>query len=159
MPKKIPILLVILTIFFILLISLTVHSSKLIQADNLLLDGQLSHKNQLPILIIFSQHGCPYCDIAIDEALEPISRLLEYASKVIVREIIDDAVFTDFHNKVTSAAMFGAQYGIDFYPTVIILNQHGQQIAPKLIGIVDKDFYWAKIDKLIKIAHENLPAK
>ena len=146
-------------IFFIVLglLAFWVQSAQMPIAKNFLLDAQQVVKNKTPILVLFSEHGCPYCEVVKEEVLIPISQLPEYQQKIIVREVSDENdMFYDFHHQLTTVSEFNRQYDINFFPTVAILGQNGQLLSPKLIGIVDKEFYWQKVDKIINIAINNL---
>ncbi|WP_428086226.1 hypothetical protein [Candidatus Thioglobus sp.] len=47
-------------------------------AKNLFMDAQQAWKKQTPILIMFSAHGCPYCEIVKQEVIAPMSQMDEY---------------------------------------------------------------------------------
>ena len=147
MIKKIPILLFVILCAFIL----SAQSGKLTPVKNLSLDA----KNKIPILILFSEHDCVYCEVAKEEALWPISNLKDYKTKVMVREVLDDSVFNDFSNQTVTGGEFGYRYGVSFYPTLVIVDQDGKELAPKLIGVIDKSIYWSQVDELIDYATQD----
>lgn len=152
MVKKISVLL-----FIILpIVAFSARSEKMPVAQNFLLDAQQAQQNKTPILILFSEHDCPYCELAKEVALIPISKLPQYKQKIIIREVLDEYNFYDFANKFTSADTFSAAYGVSFFPTVLIVDQYGRELAPRLIGIVGEEFYWYKVDEIINTAINNL---
>lgn len=141
----------------LVLVGLPAQSASLPTAKNFLLDAQQVIKNKTPILVLFSEHNCPYCEVVKEEALIPILQLAEYQKKIIIREVSDENDnFYNFYNELSTAYQFNQQYQIDFFPTVVILDENGHLISPKLIGIVDQEFYWQKIDEIINIALINL---
>ncbi len=138
------------------LLSFYAYCEQLVQVDNLLLDAQQVRREQMPILIVFTEEGCPYCEIAKNQTLIPISNLFHYQQKVIVREVSDSSVFYDFNHNLTTNNVFNDKYSVGIYPTVLIFNADGDIIAPRLAGIVNEEFYWNKVDKIIDIAINNL---
>ncbi len=150
---------------FILVISifsiLSALADNLPQVDNLLLDAQIIRKNSIPILILFSEHDCPYCEIAKDEVLIPISKLDEYKNKIIIREVEVDSYneFYDFYNNQTNVYDFSFRYAVNFYPTVIFLDDYGNKLSNDIIGIISPEFYWQKIDQGIKDSRYKLSKK
>lgn len=132
-----------------------VQSSSLPKIYDLTKDAIIAQKNKRPILILFSEHDCAYCEIVKDEALVPISKLKNYQNTVIVKEIYSDDVFKGFFNQVSTGSQFLAMYGVDFFPTLLFLNHKGMEIAPRLVGVVDKNIYWQQVDQRITIALSN----
>ncbi len=130
---------------------LSVRADNLPQVDNLLLDAQIIRTKLIPMLILFSEENCPYCEMAKNEVLIPISKLQQYKNKVIIREVVADSYnnFYDFYNNKTNANDFRFKYVINFYPTVIFLDDYGNKLSSDVIGIINPEFYWQKIDKKI----------
>lgn len=140
---------------------LSAHGGDLVQANNLLLDSQLARKQKTPILILFSEHSCPYCEIAKEEVLIPISKLKSYKNKVIIREVVvgNDNKFYDFYNNPTDGDDFRFKYSVNFYPTIIFVDYYGNRIMPDIIGIIDTEFYWQKIDKSLNVSNIKINKK
>lgn len=119
-------------------------------AKNLLADAQLVDKNKTPILIMFSIPNCSYCEEVKREVIAPMSTLNEYKNKIIIRHVDASTLqdMRDFYNNKTNHARFAFQNGINFYPTVFLMDNYGANLG-KIIGVPNMDYYWTELDKLI----------
>lgn len=114
--------------------------------------GQEARQRQLPILIMFSRQGCPYCDVVREEFLKPMLRSGDYTDRVIMLEIHSDsyAQLRDFNGRMISAEALSHRYRAGFAPTVVFLNYEGKELAERLIGITTRDFYGGFLDEAIE---------
>jgi thioredoxin-related protein len=114
--------------------------------------GQEARQRQLPILIMFSREGCPYCDVVREEFLKPMLRSGDYTDRVIMLEIHSDsyAQFRDFNGQMVGAEALAHRYQAGFAPTVVFLNHQGIELAERLIGITTRDFYGGFLDESIE---------
>ncbi len=119
-------------------------------AKNLLEDAQLVRKNETPILIMFSIPNCPYCQEVKQEVIAPMNELDEYKNKVIIRHVNVGTLkdMKDFYNNDTNHSRFGFQNGINFYPTIFLMDNYGANLG-KIIGVPSMDYYWTELDKVI----------
>ena len=114
--------------------------------------AQEARQRQLPILIMFSSEGCPYCDVVREEFLKPMLRSGDYTDRVIMLEIHSDsyAPIRDFYGQMISADALAHRYRAGFAPTVVFLNHQGKELAERLIGITTRDFYGGFLDEAIE---------
>lgn len=119
-------------------------------AKNFLEDAQLVRKNKTPILIMFSTPDCSYCQELKEEVIAPINELEDYKNKVIIRHVNAGTVkdLKDFYNNDTNHARFAFQNGVDFYPTVFLVDGDGANLD-KIVGVPNLDYYWTELDKAI----------
>lgn len=119
-------------------------------AKNFLEDAQLVRKNKTPILIMFSVPDCSYCQELKQEVIAPINELDEYKNKVIIRHVNAGTLkdMKDFHNNDTNHAKFAFQNGVNFYPTVFLVDGYGANLG-KIVGVPSMDHYWTELDKVI----------
>ncbi|MBW5290828.1 MAG: hypothetical protein Rsou_1127 [Candidatus Ruthia sp. Asou_11_S2] len=119
-------------------------------AKNLLEDAQLVRKNETPILIMFSIPNCPYCQEVKQEVIAPMNELDEYKNKVIIRHVNAGTLkdMKDFYNNDTNHGRFAFQNGINFYPTIFLMDNYGANLG-KIIGVPSMDYYWTELDKVI----------
>ena len=114
-------------------------------------DGELSRKQQIPILVVFSAPNCPYCDLLRREVLDPMSELAEYQNKVILRHIsyasLDEV--KDFTGAHVNHSKFNFRYGVNFYPTLMLMDNYGTVLAKK-VGVTLIETYWTELDGLIE---------
>jgi thioredoxin-related protein len=114
--------------------------------------AQEARQRQLPILIMFSRDGCPYCDVVREEFLKPMLRSGDYTDRVIMLEIHSDsyAPIRDFNGQMVNPDALAHRYRAGFAPTVVFLNHQGKELAERLIGITTRDFYGGFLDEAIE---------
>lgn len=129
----------------------------LMDAKNFFTDGQLSKRKKIPILVMFSEPDCRYCELVMREVIEPISELEEYENKVILRHVIYSSLveIIDFSNQSNNHSRFSFQYGAKFYPVLMLLDNEGK-ILEKKIGVTLIETYWTELDTLIAKATQQL---
>ena len=122
--------------------------------------GEMANSRKLPILIMFSQHDCPYCTIMEENYLKPILRNREYGDKVIIRQVRIDNLdsLTDFNGRAIEADHLTGRYRAWVTPTLVFLNNRGEEIAAKLVGIGTEGFFAGDIDNAIHIALSRMRA-
>ena len=120
--------------------------------------GWEARQRQLPIMIMFSREGCPYCDVVREEFLKPMLRSGDYTDRVIMLEIHSDgyAPIRDFNGQMISADALAHRYQAGFAPTVVFLNHQGKELAERLIGITTLDFYGGFLDEAIEESLQRL---
>ena len=126
-------------------------------AENLYEDSLIILSDKKPLLLMFSMDGCSYCETVEEEILGPMSELVEYTSRIIIRHIENDSQqeVINFDGGGVSQAMINEDYNVDFYPTVILVDHEGG-VLEEIIGIVDEEFYWVKMDKAIESSRNKL---
>lgn len=129
----------------------------LIDAKDFFIDGQMARKKEIPILVMFSAPNCPYCELVKREVIEPMSELEEYENKVILRHIFYSSLekITDFSGRHSNHSQFSFKYGTKFYPTLMLLDDHGN-VLEKKIGVILIETYWTELDTLIAQATKQL---
>ena len=120
--------------------------------------GQEAQQRQLPILIMFSRDGCPYCDVVREEFLKPMLRSGDYTDRVIMLEVYSDSYtpIRDFNGQMISAEDLAHRYRAGFAPTVVFLNYQGKELVERLIGITTRDFYGGFLDDAIEESLQRL---
>ena len=113
--------------------------------------GQEARGRKLPILIMFSIQGCPYCDVVREEFLKPMLRSGDYDDRVIMLELYSDSYtqLRDFNGQLISSNELTQRYKAGFAPTVVFLDSRGNELAERLIGITTRDFYGGFLDEAI----------
>jgi len=130
------------------------NAGGMIYTSNLTEDGKLAGEGNRVLMIEFSSEFCGYCRLLEDEFLKPMMLNSEYGEKVVIRSISlsDNDSLIDFDGNRVSASEFAAKYGVIVTPTLIFLNEHGQEVSDKLVGIWSVDYYGAYIDQRIDSA-------
>ena len=98
-----------------------------------------------PLLVLFSEEGCPYCARLRAEFLLPMQRNEGYRSRIAFAEV-------DVHEQPALAR----RYGVKLLPTVMLLGPSGEPLAEPLVGYNGPDFYGAYLDERIDTALKKL---
>ncbi len=119
-------------------------------AKNFFLDSQQVLEKKIPILIMFSIPDCEYCKKVKEDTIGPMAELKKYKDKVIIRHINANSFdeINDFYNKTVSQDEFAFTYAVDFFPTVVLVDNYGV-VLEKVLGIANEEWYWTDLDKLI----------
>ena len=129
-------------------------SAQMVEARDLAADARLAAERKIPLLVLFSEAGCPYCERARLEFLLPMQRNPEYRGKVMMREVgIDNpAALVDFAGNRTTQAEFARRLHVNMMPTVLLLGPRGEALAEPLVGFRGADYYGYFLDQRIDAA-------
>jgi thioredoxin-related protein len=130
-------------------------------ARDLRADAAQAQKRQVPIMVVFSDSGCPYCELVIDYYVKPMSRSSEYADRVIIRVVEGDVAryLKDFGGKEVSHEAFADRYGVTFTPVVKFFDPTGKELVPELAGFTSEDFYGYYLDEKIDQSRAQLRSR
>lgn len=130
-------------------------------ARDLAADARAAAKGRLPLLVLFSESGCPWCERARQEFLLPMQRNPEYQAKVMMREVGTDSSLklVDFAGVKTTQAEFARRLRVTMVPTVLLLGPRGEALAEPLVGFGSADYYGYFIDQRIDAALAQLRDK
>lgn len=123
-------------------------------AESFAQDAELSAGRKLPIVVFVSQQGCQYCAALRKQVLFPMIRAGELADVAIVREVSLDAGFTlaDFDGGDIEGRNFADRYAAAITPTMLFLDGEGVEIADKMVGISNIEFYGFYLHRSIESA-------
>jgi len=129
-------------------------------ARDLAADARVAASRHIPLLLLFSQAGCPWCERARQEFLLPMQRNPEYQAKVMMREVgIDNAgALVDFSGKATTQSEFAHRYRVSMTPTVVMFSPGGVALGEPLVGFASADYYGYFLDQRIDGALAQLRA-
>jgi len=137
-----------------------VPADRLPPATDLRADGRDSRSRRVPIVILFSLPGCPYCEIVRRSHLLPMLRDPK-APPVIVRQVdVDsDQAVVGFDGKTTTHAAIARAYDVRAVPVVAFWDGDGRPLADPLKGMLLPDFYSAYLDSAIESARARLAGR
>jgi thioredoxin-related protein len=106
-------------------------------------------KAGVPVVLLVSLPGCPYCNLVRRSYLLPMQR--EEAGRAIVRQIDlnDTRMVRDFDGTRRSQDAIARARGVRAAPVVFILGPGGNSLAGPLEGMLLPDFYGAYLDEAI----------
>jgi len=131
-------------------------------ADDFAAIGKVAAARNLPVMLVFTRPGCPYCARAKKNHLEPLSASPGYGSQVIIREIEapnDLIPLRDFDGNQTTHGEFARKYAVQAVPTVIVVNARGEPLADAIVGLNVPDFYNLYLEQAIDAARLRLRAR
>jgi len=107
---------------------------------------------QAPIVIAFVRQSCGYCAIAKRDYLVPMQREAGTEGKVIVREvdIEKSGTLSDFSGRATNPKAFSLRYRVELVPTVVVVDDRGELVAPPIVGLLSDDFYGSYLEQAVQ---------
>ena len=131
---------------------------QMLEARDLAADARIAAERRIPLLLLFSEASCPWCERARQEFLLPMQRNPEYQAKVMMREVGTDnpAALLDFAGAKTTQAEFARRYRVLMVPTVMLLGPGGKALAEPLVGFRGADYYGYFLDQRIDAAFAQL---
>ena len=126
--------------------------------QNLAADGAIAAQQSKPLLLFFTQPGCSFCERARAEYLRHLALDPAYTSRAVFREVSIGKPVAGFDGQRRAGAAVGRAQGVTLYPTIVIVDAKGKQLAPPLRGYTVPDFYGASIDARLDAAHTALRA-
>ena len=135
-------------------------SGTLTPARDLAADGRAAADGR-PILVLFSETGCPWCERARREFLLPMQGNAAYRAKVVFRQIDIDRTtpLRGFDGAMTSHQALAGKLKVSRFPTVMLFGPDGRLLAEPLVGFAIADFYGAYLDERIDSAAAKLAAE
>ena len=131
------------------------------RADDLQADGRAEQKSGSPILVLFSQADCQWCERARREYLIPMSRDAHLKDAVKYRQIdIDsDRPLIDFRGQTSTHRNFAKEQKIRFAPTLVLYGPSGERLDEAIVGMRLPDFYGQYIEQSIDAARARMKEK
>lgn len=143
------------SLWFFLVLSSTCYGQGLPVAKDLQQDATALTSTQV-LLVMVSQHGCSYCTLIKEDFLRPMLRNPKAQQAVMIRELKIDQTrpIIDFDGSQRSAAQVASRYSATLTPTILLLDDKGTLLAPKLVGISTPEFYGYYLDTAIESAQQ-----
>ncbi len=145
-------------LFFAVLLLPLAAAAALPVATDLQAVARRAERSRVPVLVFFYAHSCAYCREVDHLFLEPEYADPAFHRKVIIRQVNvrSTRALRDFSGAMTSQAAFARRYGVALTPTVILLDAHGRQLVPPLVGVGNPDFYGSYLDAAVTRAAAKL---
>ena len=119
-------------------------------------DAALERQRRLPILVLYTQDDCSWCEKLRREYLAPMQ--LDPAAPVLIRQIdIDrDTPLIDWDGKSTTHRDFALRNRVRLTPIVAFLGPSGEVLAEPIVGVPTSDFYTGILERRIDEATNHL---
>lgn len=111
-------------------------------ARDLAADARDARDNGRPLLVLYSQAGCTWCEEA-RRYIAPIAVAPETRDQALFRQVdIDsDAELIDFTAQASSHRRFAQAQQVSLTPTVVLYGPDGRVIGEPIVGMRLPDFY------------------
>lgn len=126
--------------------------------SDLAVDGKKMTAHGLPMVVEMAAEYCTYCKLIEENVLVPMIISGDYESKVLLRQvdIAETADLIDFDGNRISQSEFAQRYNVNLTPTVLFLNQKGEEVVPRMTGVPLIDYYGVYLDQSIEAAQAEM---
>jgi thioredoxin-related protein len=123
-------------------------------AEDLEALGSSSRSATVPILLMYSTEDCPFCARLESEVLGPMRLSGEDPKRVIVRKVMMEEYETlrDFSGQNRDAESYAIGQGVEVVPTVVLVDEKGNELVPKIVGYQTPGIYEMYLDEAIKVS-------
>jgi len=117
-------------------------------------DGRRARQARIPIVVLYSLPGCPYCEEIRRSHLAPMLRDPGAAAKLIIRQVDVNGgqALVGFSGEATTHARHAGERGVKMAPVVHFLSPSGEPTVPPLVGMLLPDFYSAYLEASLEAA-------
>lgn len=129
-----------------------VHAADgLVQATSLAADARIAAERRIPILVVFTSPGCPYCDRVKAEYLVPMHKDPAYRKRALIREVTigTDTPLIGFDGRRTTEGAFSAAHKVFMVPTVMVFDARGTPVGEPIVGLLSPDYYFGYLESAI----------
>ena len=130
------------------------YASDDLQRSDLYQLATLATQEKLPVLLIVSQHFCPFCVKIKEEIIYPMQLSGDYEDKVIMAEIFLDSSedVLDFQGNSVKPGVIAESYKVWVTPTLLFLDHTGREIHKRMLGINTIEMYSYYLDESLAAA-------
>lgn len=129
------------------------------ELENLQALGALAKQKNLPIMLAFGAEWCEFCKQLKSEVLDPMALGGDYEGKYMYMRYVsldDPKPIPDFNGKPILKSNWADHYDVDLTPTVLFVDGDGQEVAPRLVGIPNIEFYSSRILRALNQAYAKM---
>ena len=132
------------------------ETKDLIVLENLQSVAAQSSKSCVPMVIMVSQFSCTHCERLREKVLLPLLKSGEFNDKALFTELrIDsDELVTDLNGNTSTGMQLAKRYIKNVVtPTILIIDPSGNEVAERIVGISNIDFYSLYLEAEINAAY------
>ena len=105
---------------------------------------------RMPLLVMVSLEGCPFCKVARNNYLGPLRD--QQGVPIVQVNMRTSQSMKDFGGLLTTHDQMAKSWGIKIAPTVLFFGHNGAEVAERLVGGYIPDFYGAYLDERLRVA-------
>ena len=109
----------------------------------------------LPLVVMVSLDGCPFCRVVREHHLLP---LLQQGQPVVQVDMRSNARLLDFAGKSRTHDELVRTWKVNVAPTLLFFGNGAAEVAPRLQGASIPDFYGSYLEQRIHAARLDLTA-
>ena len=119
------------------------------------ISAQAKLKN-LPILLVVSQHECPFCKLLKREVLNPMMVSGDYVDQAVIVELLmdDSENIINREGKSVYPGSIAADYHVWVTPTLLFIDHQGKEVEKRMLGVNTIEMYGYYLDESIKRARK-----
>ena len=135
--------------------NLHVSSSVEVVEDLRVLKRQVDLLGQ-PVVLLMATEDCSYCNAIKDNYLLPMSVSDEFKSKVLIRQLYveDYSYLRNLQGEIVGGDQIGLQYRVDMVPTILFIDANGKELADRIVGVTNIDFFGSLLEQRIDQARK-----
>jgi pimeloyl-ACP methyl ester carboxylesterase len=108
----------------------------------------------LPLTVMVSLPGCPFCKVVRDSHLAPLLR--EQAVAVVQVDMGSTLTLLGAQGLAGTHAEQVRRWGVKVAPTLLFFGRQGNEVAERLVGALLPDFYGAYLAQRLETARQSL---
>ncbi len=129
------------------------QSAALPLARDLSAETTLATQRGQALVVLISLHGCVYCERVRRSHLLP---MLAQGQAVVQLDMNSSAPVRDFQQRSTSHEELVRRWQIKVAPTLLFVGPGGRELAARMEGSYQPDFYGAYLDERLAMASQQL---
>ncbi|WP_019588922.1 MULTISPECIES: thioredoxin fold domain-containing protein [unclassified Thioalkalivibrio] len=107
-----------------------------------------------PTVVMFTAENCPYCELAKEAHLGPMSRDEAHSDVNILMVEMNGEEVRDFDGNTMRGSELGNRYGARVTPTLVAFDAEGNPVGRPLVGIPNEELYRSQVRMRINAARE-----
>jgi len=108
----------------------------------------------LPLTVMVSLPGCPFCKVVRDSHLAPLLR--EQTVAVVQVDMGSTLPLLGAQGQAGTHAEQVRRWGVKVAPTLLFFGRQGNEVAERLVGALLPDFYGAYLTQRLETARKSL---
>lgn len=132
---------------------LRAQSAALPISRDLAAEVSLAAQRGQALIVLVSLHGCVYCERVRRSHLLP---MLSQGQAVVQVDMYSPAPGRDFQQRPTSHEELVRRWQVKVAPTLLFLGPGGQELAQRMEGSYQPDFYGAYLEARLETAAQKL---
>jgi thioredoxin-related protein len=124
-------------------------------------DAREARLLRAPVLVLFSQSSCAWCERVRREYLAPMQNDPAYRNRVLIREVDADAgdALVDFSGARITQKEYAGRFRVKKVLVIVLLGPDGELLSEPMVGMALPDFYQAYLDDAIDNGRRKLGAR